>query len=363
MTGVIAAPIAASKPSDSWSRPELPTKPGWGELQFVDRVLGRMSQMPGIHAVAAAFTSPLTGAPNRGITIEGRPVANPSIGDTADFQAVTPDFFRATGASIRRGRAFMASDDENARPVMIVNQTFADRYLAGQDPIGQRVSFGGTLTHEIVGVASDMRYRSVEAAADPTFYLPMAQNAERWPFLSFVVWSDGDPRAAIATLRSAIREADPQQAIIRARSFDEVLGAALATRRFTTTLVAAFAVTALLLAAIGTYGVMAFAVSMRTRELGVRAALGATPQALTRLVLGSGVLVLAVALPVGLAGSVVGTSLLRTMLYGVSAHDTETFVAVAMLLATVTLAATWIPARRAIAADPIRSLRDCAERY
>lgn len=327
------------------------------KLQFVDRVLDRVRQTPGVRTAAAAFTSPLTGAPNRGILVEGRPPASPGVGDTADFQVVTPDFFRTVGAALISGRTFTPIDTAASTPVVIVNQAFADTYLAGQNPLGRRIQFGGDLVHEIVGIVSDMRYRSVEAAADPTFYLPITQNTERWGFLSFSVWTEGDASAALASLHAAIREADPNQAVARLRSFDDILSTALAARRFNTSLVAALAGTALLLAAIGTYGVMSFAVSLRTRELGVRAALGATPSDLMRLVLRGGATLTAAAVLLGLVAAFVSTGLLRTMLFGVTPRDPAIFAVVGVTLAAIALIATWLPARRAIAADPVRALK------
>jgi putative ABC transport system permease protein len=328
------------------------------KLQFVDRVLSRVRQSPGVRFASASFTSPLTGAPNRGIAIEGRPNNNQATGDNADFQVITPDFFRTVGATLLRGRHFADTDTADTPSVVIVNQALVDTYFGTQHPIGRRIRFGGHLDHEIVGVVSDMRYRGVESPADPTFYLPITQNVERWPFLSFAVWTEGDERAALAALRAAIREADPNQPVVRIRSFDEIVSTATAARRFNTTLVSAFAITALLLAAIGTYGVMAFSVSVRTRELGVRAALGATPGGLTRLVLRGGVMVTAVAVALGLLGSLLGARVLRTMLFGVTPHDPATFATVAASLFIVALVAVWVPTRRVIASDPVRSLRD-----
>ncbi len=186
------------------------------------------------------------------------------------------------------------------------------------------MGFGDELSHEFVGIVADMRYRSVEAPPDPTFYLPMAQNAERWPFVSFSLWSDGDSTTTASVLGSAVRRADPHQAIIRIRSYDDILSGALAARRSNTVLVAAFAAAALLLAAVGTYGVMAYAVSMRTRELGVRAALGATPRDLLRLVVGQGAVLIVSAVVVGVGGGVLLTGLMGAMLFGVTPHDPRT---------------------------------------
>jgi putative ABC transport system permease protein len=326
------------------------------KLQFTERVLNRVQHAPGVRSVAAAFTSPLTGAPNRGILVEGRPLAAPGMQDTADFQVVTPEFFRTVGATLMRGRDFTADDTSQSPHVAIINQAFADAYFTGQDPIGRHIRYG-TYSPQIVGVVADMRYRSVEAPADPTFYLPITQNAERWPFMSIIVWTDGDSMAALTSLRAAIREADPYQAVTRLRRVDDIIGTALAPRRFNTALVGAFAAMALLLAAIGTFGVMSFAVSVRTRELGVRAALGATPGDLMRHVMRGGTAIILVAVTLGVAGGLAGAGLLGTLLYGVTPRDPVTFVIVVATLASVALLATWVPAKRAIAADPIRALR------
>jgi putative ABC transport system permease protein len=328
------------------------------KLQFVEHVLARVQQAPGVLSAAASFTSPLSGAPNRGIVVEGRPVAGPEMRDAADFQVVTPGFFRTMGATLIRGRHFSDADTAATPRVTIVNQAFVDAYFAGVDPIGRRIQFGGTLSHEIVGVVADMRYRSIETPADPTFYLPLTQNAERWPFLSITVETSGDTTVAMTGLRAAIREADANQAVLRVRSYDDIVHAALATRRFNTALVMVFAGTALLLAAIGTYGVMAFAVSVRTRELGLRAALGASPGKLLRLVIAQGLRVTAIALALGVVGSVAVAGVMRSMLYEVAPHDPRTFAVVALTLGSAALLAAWLPARRAVGVNPITALRD-----
>jgi ABC-type antimicrobial peptide transport system permease subunit len=242
--------------------------------------------------------------------------------------------------------------------VAVVNQAFVDRYFPEEEPIGRRFRFGGAQVHEIVGVASDMRYRRIESPADPTFYLPLTQNTERWPFLSFTVWTEADTAAAATLLREAIRGADPGLAVTRVRSFDETVATGLAPRRFNMTLVVTFAVVALLLAGIGTYGVMSYAVSTRTRELGVRAALGAEPRDLLRLVLGQGAALTGIAVSVGLGAAILATRLMRSLLFGVTPTDPGTFIAVAVVLTSVAVLATWLPARRAIQVNPIRALRD-----
>lgn len=324
--------------------------------QFVAAVLARLAAAPGVHGAAASFTAPLGGAPNRGVVIEGRAPLTRSVPDTADFQVVTPGFFRTIGATLVRGRAFDDRDTAASVPVAIVNQRFADLYYRGADPIGQRFGFGRGSQHEIVGIVSDMRDRSIEHDAEPTFYVPMTQNREGWRFLSFTVHADGDRSAEM--LRGAIREADPDQAIIRVRSYEDIVAQALAGRTFNTVLIAAFAAVAVMLAAVGTYGVIAFAVSSRTRELGVRAAFGATPRDLFGLMLRQGAIITGAAVAIGVGAGLAGASLLSRMLYGVTPRDPGTVVTVAALLSAIALIATCLPARRAVSLDPAQALRN-----
>ena len=326
--------------------------------QLVDAVLTRLRRTPGVRAAAASFTSPLAGAPNRGLAIDGNPAHSGSQGPSADFQVITPDYFEALGITLVRGRAFDDRDTENRPPVVIVNQTFADRFLPGLDPLTHTIAFGGERQHEIVGVVADARYRDLEQPADPTFYVPLDQNDERWPFLSFTAWTEGDAAALGPVFREAMREADPNQPLSRVRTYDELLATAMAPRRFNTLVVGAFAVTALLLAAVGTFGVMAFSVASRTRELGVRAALGASPSDLRRMVLGQGAWLSAVAVVMGLTAAWLATRGMASLLYGVRPGDPLTFTMVSATLAAVALLAVWIPARSATRIDPIAALRE-----
>src|SRR5687767_763445 len=331
------------------------------KIRFINTVLDAIRSGPGVNAVAASFTAPLTGAPNRGIRIEGDPPFPPDNQPNADFQVITPEYFRALGITLVAGRHFSVADRADAPPVVIINQALADKYFPGRDPIGRVLLFGGSKRHEIVGIAADARYRSVEREADPTFYLPLEQNDERWPFLAFTVWTDGGPAATTAAaglLRSAVRQADPQQPISRVRSIEEILGDSMAARRFNTWIVALFAATALLLAAIGTYGVMAFAVTSRTRELGVRAALGATPRDLITMVLRQGLLLTLVASAIGLTAAIALTRFMASLLFNVAPTDPLTFVLVGSVLALVAMAATFVPARRAMHVNPVTALRE-----
>jgi predicted permease len=336
------------------------------KIRFINGVLDRLREGRGVRAASASFTAPLTGAPNRGIRIEGDPLPAPNEEPNADFQIVTGEFFKATGIALVAGRAFDATDRVNTPPVVMINQALVNRYFKGRDPIGRVLRFGGNQRHEIVGVVADARYRSVESPADPTFYLPLEQNDERWPFLSFTVWTDsGSLRAGgaggsdvPALLRAAIRETDLMQPVSRIRSFDEIVGQSMAARRFNTWMVALFALTALVLAAVGTYGVMAYAVTSRTRELGLRAALGAGPRELIRMVLGQGLLLTLLATSIGLGAAFLMTRYMASLLFGVTAHDPMTFALVAVVMTTVAVTATLVPARRAMRVNPMVALRD-----
>ncbi|MGH9384554.1 MAG: ABC transporter permease [Vicinamibacterales bacterium] len=331
------------------------------KIQFITRVINRMSSAPGVRAVAASFTAVLTGAPNRGMRIEGDPEPAPNDQPNADFQSITRDFFRATGITLVRGRAFTEQDRADSAPVVIVNQALVDTYFAERDPIGRVLLFGGDKRHMIVGIVASARYRSVEQPADPTFYFPLEQNDERWPFLAFTVWADGGVHGAtnaVGLLRAAVREADPQQPITRLRTFDEILDQSLAARRFNTWIVGLFAATALLLAAVGTYGVMAYAVASRTRELGLRSALGARPADLIAMMLRQGVGLIALATALGLGSALALTRFMASLLFDVAPRDPAIFGLVAGVLTSVAIVATFVPARRAMRVDPMIALRD-----
>jgi predicted permease len=327
------------------------------KIQFITRVLDRLRESPQVRSAAAAFTAPLEGAPNRGFRVDGDPDLRPGEQPTADFQVVTPEYFTTLGIRLVEGRFLSADDRLDTAPAVVINRALADRYFAGRAALGRVIQFGRDKRHEIVGIVEDARYRSVEQPADPTFYLPLPQNDERWPFLSLTIHARHGAGDVPALVRAAVREADPLQPVSRIRTYDEILSGAMAPRRFNTVLIAVFAGTAMLLAAIGTYGVMAFAVASRTREVALRAALGARPPDLMGMVLRQGLLLSGSATIIGVAVALVGSRLIASLLYQVTPRDPWTLVSVAALVTVVSLAAAWVPARRATQVAPAALLR------
>ena len=325
--------------------------------QLIDTVLARMADTPGVRAVAASFTAPFGGAPNRGVRIDGAPEAPRGQEPDADFQAVTPDYFRTLGIALVEGRAFVAADDTRAPTVSIVNRAFAARYLAGRPAIGRVVSFGGSRRHQIVGVVADARNRQIERAAEPALFVPFPQNDESWPFLSVTVWATGDPAALAPELRAAFVAADPNQPLSSLRVVDDLLADQLAPRRFMTGLVALFGLLALVLATIGAYGVLSLSVSSRLRDLAVRSALGASAAHLRGLVLGEAMALVALASVVGLALALAAARLSQSLLFQVSSTSPAVLASAAVVVVVPALVAAYLPAARAARTSPIDALR------
>jgi predicted permease len=339
-----------------------PTRYGQGAQQasFAERAIAQLGAIPGVQAAGACQGFQFSGAFDFFfLRVAGRPSkADGSDSPRTNAFLVTGDYFEAMGIPLLRGRRLDARDGASAPAVSVVNESLARTVFAGEDPIGKRIGAAGS-EHwtEIVGVVGDARPDRLDAGAPLQAYAPLAQVHADWGALTFVVRGGGDAAGLPAAIRAAIRAVDRGQAVTSIRPLTELVAASMARQRFTMLLFAIFSVAALLLAAVGIYGVMAYSVSRRTRELGIRMALGAQAGDVLRLVSREGGRLVGLGLAVGLAGALALTRFLASMLFGVSSHDPLTFVAIAGLLSVVAAVACLLPARRATRVDPMTALR------
>jgi putative ABC transport system permease protein len=330
---------------------------------FYDRLAASLASLPGVTAVGASTSLPLTGSIDQwGITIEGRPNANPEEAPEADRFGVEADYFAAMQVPLLRGRLFTAADGPGAPPVVVIGKTTAERLWPGEDPIGRRITLAGGPNNPprtIVGVVGDVRHNGLHLPVSYQAYMPQSQSP--WPQSSMAMLikiGDGqDPASLAAAARERLRAIDPQQPIIRMRSYDTIVSTLMATRRFTLVLLAAFAGTALLLAIVGLYGALSYVVTQRQREIGVRVALGADHADIRRLVIVQGLRPVVIGIALGLVIAAAAGQLIATLLYGVTATDAMTY---GVTLTAVALSATfacWLPARKAAMVEPAVSLR------
>jgi putative ABC transport system permease protein len=330
-------------------------------MSFFDRALARLSELPGVTAAGASSMIPLDGnSTDRLIDIEGYVPRDTSDMPDAQNRQATPGWFAAMGIPLMRGRLIERSDDDKAARVLVVNEAFAKRFFANDDAIGKRIRLG-KLTSDfpwatIVGVVGDVRGFALEEPPEPTMYWPVAQ-IRATPSLAIVVRTESDPAALGFAVRDAIAEIDRAQPIYDMQTLDQLVAKSLGQRRFTLTLMVLFGVIALLLSAIGIYGVMAFAVTQRTQEIGIRMALGARAIDVLKMVVGSGMFLALIGVAAGLIGAFALTRLMASLLFGVSPTDLLTFGLVTTGLLMVALLACYIPARRATKVDPLVALR------
>jgi putative ABC transport system permease protein len=325
-------------------------------LNFYGQVIPRIQALPGVVSVGAIDSLPLSGS-QRGWTFrkEGQNLS-PSERPVAGFQIATNDYFRAAGIQIRRGREFTQADRDGAPQVAIINESFARRFYPNEDPLGQRIIIRNRpQACEIVGVVNDVRHLGPDKEPGPEMYVPYNQLVVG--AIPLVVRTKSAPEALAGAVRKEIEAVDREVAVGKVRTMTQMMSAALAEWRFALLLLGIFAATALLLAAVGIYGVMAYAVTRRRHEFGVRMALGAQAQDLMKLVIKQGATLTLAGVAVGLPASFALTRLLKALLFGVSATDPLTFAVVALLLTLVALLACWIPARRATKVDPMIALR------
>jgi putative ABC transport system permease protein len=339
--------------------------------QTFQRVFERLQKLPGVVSVAGADTPPLNGSLGMGFLIEGRPSQPGPNGEstlTASYIAITPNYFATLKAKLVQGRDFDERDTAASPFVVIINQTMAKRFWPNESAIGKQIRLDyvpDEPLREIVGVAGDIRMSQQQRQINPAIYVPYLQQTPRWmgagyaarAGMYFVLRTRGNPMALEASVRQATAEVDPNRPVANVRTVEQYLSQQVQYVRLYVLLLGIFGAIAAVLAAIGIYGVMAYSVAERTREIGIRMALGASAGDIFRLVVLHALILLGIGLTLGLAGSFALTRYLGSALYEVKATDPSTFVAVSLLLALVAVAACLIPTRRAVSVNPTVALR------
>jgi len=335
---------------------------------FYKEVLDRVSTIPGVQDVSLATGIPISGGTSGGqIEIEGRRKGEDRV--SADINVITPGFFRTFRIRLVTGRVFSDEDRETAPRVAVINRAFAQAAWPGQDALGKhvrhsfRVAFGDPKAWtNIVGVVEDAVYGTLEEPREPMMYVPAWQPLGTPGALALgpdtiALRTSGETSAVVSAVRAQLRALDSTAPLYDISTMAERAAKVTARYRNSSVMMGAFAALALVLAAIGTYGVIAYSVATRTREIGIRVALGATPRDVFGLVLGGGVKLTAAGLALGLAGAFAGSRVLTSMLYGVAPHDPATFGGIAVLMSAVALVASYVPARRAMRVDPVVALK------
>jgi putative ABC transport system permease protein len=342
-----------SLPRFQYSRPEQWTA-------FSSQLMMRLQAKPGLQDSAIAVPLPiLNNSINLPFAIAGNPPLEQGATDTANYVAASPRYFHVMGISLMRGRLFSEDDSASTPPVALISEALARRYFPGENPLGRQLIFGfpphGDVAREIVGVVADIHDVSIASNPGPMMYVPFAQV----PFWGseVVVRSSLGAAEIAAAIRTETHSIDKDLPVTDIESFPEAMHASVAEPRFRTMLLGLFSAIALLLAAIGIFGVISFSVSRRTREIGVRMALGATPASIRHLVLGESAKLVLFGLATGIPAALILTHFLSALLFGITPTDPLTFIAVALLLMLVALAAAYLPARRAIRIDPMAALR------
>src|SRR5499426_1470296 len=329
-------------------------------IALVEQTLPRVQSLPGVRSVG--ITSALPFHDNQvlipsGVKIEGRASA-PGQDPTAYIISVTPEYRQALDAPLLRGRDLNQFDKADATPVALVNNSMAARHWPMEDPVGKKISFavsGRAVTCEIVGVVGDVRPNGLDSAPRLEIYLPYAQSPAS--LVTWVVRTTGDPLKELGAIKERIREGNTTQTFLSIATMDQLVDRTISQRRFNLMLLGSFAALALILAAVGLYGLISYTTARRTQEIGVRMALGAQTGDVLKLVIGQGIKLALIGVLIGMGGALAVTRLMRSLLFGVSAIDPLTFVVVAASLTLVALVACWLPARRATKVDPLAAIR------
>lgn len=333
-------------------------------VQFYTQVVERVRALPGVVSAGYTTSVPLEwkGGAN-GLSLEGKQ-NGPGANWNANHRQVTENYLQTLGIPLRSGRYFSAQDDEQAQPVVIINETMAQKYWPGEEPLGKRFKLGGLDSTQpwltIVGVVADVRQMGMDVAVKPEAYYPQRQIKSHAFFTprDLVVRTSVEPLTLAAAVRAAIHAVDPEQPVANLQPLSETLNSESAMRRTGMTLLVSFAVLALLLASLGLYGVLSYFVTQHTPEIGVRMALGARPNDVLRMILRQGMTLVLGGVATGLLGALALTRLMKSLVFGIGATDPLTFVLVPLLLCAVALLACWLPARRATQVDPLVALRN-----
>jgi len=362
-SGIVTARIDMSASSFSGSRSAGPNRP----QVFTRAILERLRALPGVVSAAAAYSLPPSpGSLPEAVTVEGQTYADPNSLPTGIVRAVTPGYFRTIGARFQQGRDFSDFDNEGAPDVGILNEAAARRYFGHQDPLGQRIDIGlasrrerdpaaAPHWHEVIGVVENIRNSGLTSSSQPEIFKPDLQWAWHWAYL--VVRTPGDLVTFVSSLREQVKRLNPAAPVTEVRTFPQILEGELAQPRFRTVLISLFGATALALAMAGVFGLQVYWVGLRTREFGIRLALGATRRQVRSLAVRNGMRLVSIGLLLGLAGAAVLSRLLSTLLYGVSAGDPGIYLAASAVLVVVALFSCWLPARNAASVDPWTALR------
>jgi putative ABC transport system permease protein len=336
------------------------SKYGTGAQQtaVLQQMLERVRAVPGAQSVGLTNVLPFSGGPATTFEIAGRPPVEPGNELTADIRIIDSNYFKTLAVPLRSGRTFTEQDTADAPRVMIINAELARQYWAGEDPIGRRVTmlhWGPPLTGEVVGVVGDVKSDGIDSTTRPMIYWPHPQFPST--FNNLVIRAAGDPSSIVAGVKSQIWSVDREQPLNRIETMEKIIANSAAPRRFYMFLLATFAFLSLALAAVGIYGVISYTAAQRTREIGVRVALGAQRGDVISMVVREGMLLALVGVVIGLTGAFGLTRLMTGLLYGVEAADPLTFGVISVLLSLVALVACYVPARRAAGVDPLTALR------
>jgi putative ABC transport system permease protein len=314
--------------------------------------------VPGVESAAVVASPPFINLEqDASFTIQGRPVPPKGSEPSAFYTEVSPDYLSALSVPLRSGRFFTKFDKQDSALVVVINQTMARRYFPNEDPVGKQLTviFAHPEVREIVGVIGDVLHSGLDATARPEMFVPYWQSPTTQ--MTFVVKTTPDAAAMLPAVKSAIREVNRNQTFSKTATMDQLINDSLRQRRFNLFLLVSFAVLALMLAAIGVYGSINYSTRQRTHEIGLRMALGAQSGSVLRLIIGQGLMLAITGVGIGLIASIALTRLMKGLLFGISATDPVTFIAISLLLIVMGLLASWIPARRATRVDPLVALR------